>query len=147
MLNAIAIVGLVIATLGSDNTNVAQTFYALLFASVIVAAYRGIGGIGGRLLESPSLVALGTVSYGIYVYHVFAPRAVGLGLRALEAPSVLHSDVPLFILSFILTLLVAALSWRLIERPIMSLGRRRVSPRSASLQSPKSVEGYHGPNR
>lgn len=123
-----AAMGLVLALAWSLPGNIAQTLYALVFAAIIAAAYHGIGGIVGRFLESPVLVALGMISYGVYVYHVFAPRAVGMGLRALGAPLTLRSGLPLFVLSAALTLLVASLSWRLLERPILALVHRSHRP-------------------
>lgn len=124
--------GIVLAGFAPDPANMAQTMYAVLFGAVIVAAHRGIGGIAGRLLKSKPLVAIGTISYGVYVYHVFAPRAVGAALRAVGAPDALHSGFLLFVLSAVLTLLVATISWRLLERPLVSLGRRAThSARSA----------------
>lgn len=116
--------GLMILAFGSASANLAQTFYAISFASIIAAAHRGIGGIAGLILKSPVLVSLGTISYGIYVYHVFAPRAVEMALRAFNAPMVMHSDVPLFVLSASVTLLIATLSWWLMERPVLALGHR-----------------------
>lgn len=139
--SGVAAVGLVVAVLSSAPANVAQTAYAVLFATIVVTAYRGIGGVGGRLLERPALVALGTISYGVYVYHVFAPRAVGMALRSFDAPSVLHSGVPLFALSAALTLLVATLSWRLMERPILALGHRARPSLSPNLPVVKVNSG------
>jgi peptidoglycan/LPS O-acetylase OafA/YrhL len=119
-----SLAGLVASPWATVPGNVEQTLYAVLFALLIVAAFRGIGGTVGRLLENPMLVALGTISYGVYVYHMFAPRIVGAVLRKFEAPLVLHSGLPLFLFSAFLTLVVATLSWRLMEAPILSLGKR-----------------------
>jgi peptidoglycan/LPS O-acetylase OafA/YrhL len=82
-----------------------------------------------RVLEWRPLVGLGVISYGVYAYHVFAPRLVGAGLRASDAPSVLHAGAPLFALSAALTLAAAVLSWFAIERPIND-ARRRMQARA-----------------
>jgi peptidoglycan/LPS O-acetylase OafA/YrhL len=60
----------------------------------------------------------------VYAYHVFAPRSVGFVLRLIGAPQWFQSGGPLFILSLASTLIVAALSWRLVERPINEARRR-----------------------
>lgn len=116
--------GLFLALFTLDAANTAQTAYAVLFGGLIVQAYSGIKGACRRLLEHSALVALGTISYGVYVYHVFVPRAVGMALRSVNAPEILHSGTLFFLLSGLLTLLVAGLSWRLMERPILALGYR-----------------------
>jgi peptidoglycan/LPS O-acetylase OafA/YrhL len=119
-----AVVGLAVAFTMSLPANPSQTFYAIIFASMIVGAYRGFEGIAGRILEMPFLIGLGTISYGVYVYHVFAPRAVGMALRSLDAPQFLQIGIPLFGLSATLTLLVSVASWKLLEKPVLKLGRR-----------------------
>jgi peptidoglycan/LPS O-acetylase OafA/YrhL len=119
-----AMAGLPAAALLSLPGNMEQTLYAVLFAAVVAGAFRGIGGAPGRLLANRALIALGTISYGVYVYHVFAPRAVGAALRAVDAPPPLHSAVSVLTLSTALTIAVAALSWRLMERPVLALGHR-----------------------
>jgi len=73
------------------------------------------------------------ISYGVYVYHMFAPRIVGAGLRAAEAPQQLQSGLSLLLLSGAATLAVACLSWFCIERPMLEW-RRRPQP-SATLQA------------
>lgn len=123
VVSGFAVVGLVLAFLVSAPTNIAQTMYPTLFGGLIVAAHRGIGGIVVRVLRSSILFALGTISYGDCVYYVLAPRAVGAALRAVDAPVILHSGAQLFLLLAGLTLLVATVSWRLMERPIVALGQ------------------------
>ncbi len=76
------------------------------------------------------LRALGTISYGLYLYHVpvlhsvdaFLPRSIP-GFRVVEG-----------LLTLSLTVAVAALSWRFIEQPILKLKDRfdYCSPRRAS---------------
>lgn len=71
---------------------------------------------------------LGEISYGIYLWHLFAVTyAVQyLGLRG----------VPALLVVLALTLTAAALSWRYFEKPIMELARRKPqpAPRSTHLQ-------------
>lgn len=110
----------VVAGLGfAVPANPAQTLYAVAFAWLVAAANRGIGGDVGAVLRAPVLAGLGTISYGVYVYHMYSPRAVGAGLRWLGAPEVLHAGLPLFVASLLLTLAVAMASWRWLEQPVL----------------------------
>jgi peptidoglycan/LPS O-acetylase OafA/YrhL len=115
--------------LGPIPANIEQSFYALTFAWLIAAASMDLLGPVRWILEWRPLVGLGVVSYGIYAYHVFAPRLVGAGLRAADAPPVLQGGVPLFVLSAAVTLAAACLSWFAIERPIND-ARRRIQARA-----------------
>ena len=87
---------------------------ALGFALLIAAATAGVGPAVNWLGARP-LVALGVVSYGIYLWHlplILALRETGL-LPAAFAPR----------LALVLVLAVGAatLSWILVERPILKL--------------------------
>ena len=110
-------------------------------AWMIAAARDGSPGFVGRLLESRPLVALGVISYGVYAYHVFAPRLVGAGLREIDAPVSLQSGIPLFVLSAAITLVAACISWFLMERPI-NTARLRWQERGVQriTRSPASQE-------
>ena len=95
---------------------------ALGFALLIAAAAAGIGPAVSWLGARP-LVALGLVSYGIYLWHlplILVVRELGL-LPAAFAPR----------LAVVLPLAIGAatLSWMLVERPILKLvaTRRRSS--------------------
>ncbi len=90
---------------------------ALLTAVMIVAAISP--GPLRKLLSLRPLVWLGKVSYGVYLLHWplflwLSPRRTGL------------STVPLFVVRLAATLLVAAVSYRLVEMPVRS-GRRITS--------------------
>lgn len=105
--------------------NIEQTLYAVAFARLIAAARIGLTGIFGHILAWPPLVSLGVISYGVYVYHMFAPRIVGAALRAAAAPELLQTGLPLFTAAAALTLAIANISWLLMERPILKLQQSR----------------------
>ncbi len=78
-------------------------------ATVIVACHGR--GAAARVLAAPPLAWLGRVSYGVYLYHwpVFlwlSPERVGL------------STWPLLVVRLAVTLLLAQLSWTLLEHPV-----------------------------
>ena len=110
---------------GPAPANIEQTFYAFAFAWIVALAADGIPGLAGRAMGSRFMVALGIVSYGVYVYHVFAPRAVGAAMRAAGVAAEYQGGVPLFIGSALLTAAAAAISWFAMERPINRARRNR----------------------
>lgn len=81
---------------------------------------------GRRFLRLPALAFLGTVSYGIYLYHVPVMIRLGLwfGLPATPASLALWLSA-----TVVATLILAALSWRLVERPLMGRQRRTTTGR------------------
>jgi peptidoglycan/LPS O-acetylase OafA/YrhL len=95
---------------------------ALVFYSAVAWASRHPGTRWTAPLRWGLLTRLGTVSYGVYLYHI--PVAVfwasnrewladRIGVRA-------PFDVPTGVAVIPLTLLLAAASWRLVERPALA---------------------------
>jgi peptidoglycan/LPS O-acetylase OafA/YrhL len=124
--------------------NPEQTLYALVFVNVIAAGYEGIPGLAGRVLEWRPLIGLGTISYGVYVYHVFAPKLVGAALEFTGGPDLLFADPVKLVLSGALTLAAAVLSWRLMERPILEATRARQRRARVKSVAPVKAAGLSG---
>jgi peptidoglycan/LPS O-acetylase OafA/YrhL len=119
--------------------NVANDVWERLFASVFCFFLIGkavLGFEGGMrwFLENPVSNYLGKISYGLYVYHNFVYNhfhtpATHPTLRVLNK---IYQFVPMLrgvtlfeiLYFFLLTTLVAALSWHLIEKPINNLKDR-----------------------
>lgn len=95
----------------------------LCFALVIHLASIGIRGTIGRILDSAILRYLGKISYGIYLYHLVTWRLFAKVFSFLNI-STLEKGWTTFFVCSILTVIVAALSWQLFERPINSLKDR-----------------------
>lgn len=107
---------------------VAAVGFAVLLACASSAAAR-------RSLAARPLVGLGTVSYGLYLWHV--PLLLwlrGHGLLPL-------SPLPALAVVLPLSLALATASWLLVEKPALQLGRRRAQRRRrrAQWQSPETV--------
>jgi peptidoglycan/LPS O-acetylase OafA/YrhL len=98
------------------------TLISLLFASVIGACTSGLKGIPGKLLECSPMVYLGTISYGLYVFHNFAGIPMAMTFRKLPFIPCVPS-IGLFLAAF-WTILAAAASWHLYELPINRLKKR-----------------------
>jgi peptidoglycan/LPS O-acetylase OafA/YrhL len=97
---------------------------AVGFALVIAAAADGTGP-ALRWLSARPLVALGVISYGVYLWHLpllLAVRELGL-LPATYAPRLA--------LVLLLAIGAAALSWILLERPVMRYAASRQGPAHA----------------
>jgi peptidoglycan/LPS O-acetylase OafA/YrhL len=94
----------------------------LLFVWVIGIGMVGFRGPIGFMLNQPSLVYLGKVSYGMYVYHWFVPQIVE------QTTSVVDFSFPVtswgrFALFSVISIVFAIISWHLMERPVLGLKR------------------------
>ena len=82
----------------------------------------GVDGIVGRVLAARPVMYVGKISYGLYVYHPFMPDVCRWMLRH-WAPNVALPWPVIGGASMVLTFVVAALSWRFVERPFNDLKR------------------------
>ncbi|MGH9085646.1 MAG: acyltransferase family protein [Acidimicrobiales bacterium] len=83
-------------------------------------------------LDRPTLVFLGSISYGIYLWHLILIRWMDDAGYELSFASRLVATVTL-------TVVVATVSHRLIELPAMSLSRRRSRPGAAVAVAPSLI--------
>ena len=107
-----------VARLGFENT-----MWALLFVWLIDRASRGFVGLVGRVLESRLLMYLGKISYGLYVVHLFMPDGVAWLFRRSNLPYP-ENDLAEFVLLVTATVVIAACSWHVYERPLNDLKQR-----------------------
>jgi peptidoglycan/LPS O-acetylase OafA/YrhL len=109
-------------------------FFGLVFADtgVSLAAFALIGAVAQDApawlavpLAARPLVAIGRISYGIYVYHFFVSSQMGeLGRRLADL-----GGRPLLVAGeLVVTLLLATLSWKGLEKPFNDL-KNRWAPR------------------
>jgi peptidoglycan/LPS O-acetylase OafA/YrhL len=101
---------------------------AILGMWLVAQAARGMGSLAGRVLGSPPVRYLGTISYGIYVYHLLLPDLLPRLARRAGYPDLLAplGDLTLSFLAFYAcaTIVIAALSWHYFEAPINRLRAR-----------------------
>jgi peptidoglycan/LPS O-acetylase OafA/YrhL len=105
---------------------VGYSWLALLHTVVLLLALlTPEGGVYRRLLAMRGLVRLGTLSYSVYLSHQLIAGLVHPLLLRNPYPSL---DTPMeavvTIVGLGLSLGLATLTWRLIERPALALGRR-----------------------
>jgi peptidoglycan/LPS O-acetylase OafA/YrhL len=108
------------------------TLLYVLYGASIAALVCSVASSGNgallRVLEWAPLVSLGRISYGFYLYHGFIPdfarsaRVVAM-FGASGIPWWAHAAS--VVASFALTLMLARLSWRFVEEPILRLKNRR----------------------
>jgi peptidoglycan/LPS O-acetylase OafA/YrhL len=98
--------------------------WALIWMWLVSRVAAGKGGPVLSLLRSRALIYIGTISYGIYLFHMPVMHAV----RALQSRLLMwnlwdHSALRFVVVSLI-TVLLAELSWRCLEQPINRLKNR-----------------------
>lgn len=98
---------------------IAYPMVHVLFCLALLAMVLNPRGIFARTLQSRVLAWLGSISYGIYLYHTMIIWFIE---RASASRHVQLAPFPLFVLVATLAIGVAALSFRYFETPIM---RRR----------------------
>ncbi len=125
-----AVAGYAVVVLYVSNTNDARLSQSdvlvrwivtgVAAAAVVMPGVFGDQGSGAirRLLRTRALAACGLISYGIYLWHL--PVWI-------ELTEWLPSGTPMLLqvtVAFVATLLLAAISWRFLERPIIRWSQR-----------------------
>ena len=147
---AVAILALQVAadhmTSLPDLMPVTEIWWSLLFVWIVHRTARGVPGPVGRLLTWRRLAYIGTVSYGIYLFHLFVVpvgEIVG-GELGVDLP-IPEPGFARFIVVAAVSILVASASWSLFERPINDQKRRfpyvRTSPTGVPASSPSLPVG------
>ncbi len=105
--------------------SVGHTVLAILgLAIVLLAVLDNDRGVIRRFFRSSPLVWLGTVSYGIYIFHQPMAGLMHLLLRNDEPRIANATGLAATLLALVATLVLAQLSWRYFEAPIVKYGQR-----------------------
>jgi peptidoglycan/LPS O-acetylase OafA/YrhL len=124
------------APMDAAQTVARHWLYAAVAVGVVLPAVFASQGRGalGRLLGHPALLYLGVISYGIYLWHNAAMEEVAgrVGRDGTWGDFLLYLGV-----GALAAVVLASLSWRLLERPILRL-KRLVSDRAQPLRDPDS---------
>jgi peptidoglycan/LPS O-acetylase OafA/YrhL len=107
---------------------------AVPVAVLLVSLVRAPEGRVARALGSAPLVALGTVSFGLYLWHYPVQWALRTALGGYVPPS--WGLAGYIAMSLVVSLAVAALSWWAIERPVLAAARRWRERRRVKLRAP-----------
>jgi peptidoglycan/LPS O-acetylase OafA/YrhL len=98
----------------------------LVFAWVVDRAAGGFRGPSGAVLGGRTIGYIGTISYGLYVFHPLVLRLSEVAITAVSGRPIDLKILPgpvKFPLALALSLVVASASWSWFERPINNLKR------------------------
>ena len=92
-----------------------------VFVAIVFPAVLGAPQAGAKWMNWSKARYLGTISYGLYVFHIFGPLTASSLLTTLPR----YIELPLTVAGgFCLTLLLAAILYRLLEEPFLRLKDR-----------------------
>jgi peptidoglycan/LPS O-acetylase OafA/YrhL len=119
LLHAVAVGSIALSASVTDV--VANALYGLVALFVLLPAAFGEahGGAVRRLLRARPLAWIGLVSYGVYLYHTIVITQVE---KLLPSGAGAGHYLAVALCSLALTLLCAAISYYVLERPVMLLG-------------------------
>lgn len=144
----LTVTGAVILFVSSTAANAGGLLAPLLFAFA-VALFAHEGGYVSRLMKTRPLLLLGTISYSIYLTHIFVQsrmmNAAGIlenrlveGLLTKTKDGVFYSQaiaIPAIMLMSALTILASYVTYRLIEAPGRNFFKRLAARIPAKLQT------------
>ena len=106
---------------------------------LVARTAAGFNGLAANLLSNVGLVFAGRISYGLYIYHILVAMIFNRWLPPQLRFLITNPSLRLLVFG-IVTLLVAAVSWRLLEQPINRLRnqRTRKTLRSAPSELPRA---------
>ena len=123
---------LLIVVLGGWIPRVGTTALIAYPLATCAAALLLLSTLGTTSLIPSSLVYLGRISYGLYVFHIFAIRMVQ---RHIQIGSTFIEWPTEFIAAFALTVLLASISYRWYETPFLRLKDRFSRDRASGIES------------
>jgi peptidoglycan/LPS O-acetylase OafA/YrhL len=101
----------------------------VLFCALLLSMVINPRGLFSRTLQSRTMSYLGSISYGIYLYHTFILWAVG---RVAEMRHIVLTPIELFFIVAALAIALAAVSFKYFETPIMALRHRKAAAGAAA---------------
>jgi peptidoglycan/LPS O-acetylase OafA/YrhL len=104
---------------------IGHTFLIIFYGAVVAQAAEGFRGVLGRVLGARPITYLGKISYGLYVYHHFAPLALAALLAWAGVKENIWLNWPWNLLPYLaLSLITAMISWHGFELPFLRLKRK-----------------------
>ena len=98
------------------------TWLAMLYACLLLGVVIAQKGLIAGVMRLRWLRQLGTIAYGVYITHV-SILYLTYGLILGKEPEIKDAlDVVVTAVAFLTTLLIAAISWRFLEKPIIGWG-------------------------
>ncbi len=95
--------------------------FAIMSAIIINYASKNMfTGILKRIIENKFVVYSGKISYGLYVFHLFVPQFFW-GFLLPKTGLTINNKYTAFVVFYLITFIMAHLSWKLMENPINNL--------------------------
>lgn len=82
---------------------------------------------------------VGKISFGVYLLHMLVAKSVWLGVNTFHLTLLQRNEASFIVVSYGLTLLCAAISWRFLENPLQNRGRRSSSPSPPAHRTAKTL--------
>lgn len=101
-----------------------QTWLAVSFAVFILIAFLEFSPRLNAILQSGVLLLFGRVSYGIYLFHATVNRILHVIFLKDRPDTSLSANLAVTFLALGLTLLLAVISYRIFEGPVLRWGHR-----------------------
>ena len=119
---------------------VVRVLYVVFAALVVIPAVlaRSDSGPARWVFANRVMVWLGLVSYGIYIWH---EAWQDVYLRITDQPALNSSFVGMMAFTVVTTLICAAVSWYVVERPAMAWGVRSSGRGRRSAADPVAQRG------
>jgi peptidoglycan/LPS O-acetylase OafA/YrhL len=106
------------------NLTFTHFWLAMLFGLLLLIVIIDREGLIARALNSRVLVWLGTISYGVYLFHQAITWMLHGAIRYLPPSIATLEGLAVTVLSLATTLTLATLSFRFLERPVIAYGHR-----------------------
>jgi peptidoglycan/LPS O-acetylase OafA/YrhL len=114
-----------------------HTYLAVLYLVIALVAVFASQGLVGAFLRMPVLRELGRISYGLYLYHAMV-RDLFFGMLFGTSAWLDGWETGVATLeAFLLTVLLAELSWHFLEKPLLTWSKARYSTNPICEPTPK----------
>ena len=117
---------------------------AFVISYVVYAEKAGVRIKFRVILENHALIFLGKLCYGLYLYHNILPHYLMLFMerfqvyRFMPAYVLRHYDLLSHVINFVLLIGISWLSWKYIEKPILSL-KKKFNPKEQLVKKTEHV--------
>jgi exopolysaccharide production protein ExoZ len=116
-----------------DQINIVTGFNRIVFlaSSILLVIVFFKNTVALPSIISSSLTKLGEVTYGVYLLHPIVYDIISLVFKKLK---INHNPYVYMGLTIVLTIILALVSYQILEKPLIRLGKKLTSPRVASPQ-------------
>ena len=129
-----------------DISPMTHVWWPLLFTWLVHHVARGVRGPAVHVLTWRPLVYAGTISYGIYLFHLFVVPVSEIVERNFGVNVPIPGDgVGRFVAVSVVSIAVASLSWTVLERPINEQKHRFPYVRTDAAGGPQRIQQLGAP--